>query len=456
MSFKIKTPCGIVTGTRCKVPGVVAFKGIRYATAGRWEYPQLVTSWEGEYDATQYGACCWQERAFQDEQTQAKSFYYKEFRQGDTYTYDEDCLFLNIWIPETVTKGSRLPVLVYIHGGAYQGCCGHEKPFDDPVWPRAGVIAVTLNYRLGPLGFACFEEATQEAGHGGNYGLYDQMTALQWIQNNIAAFGGDPKKVTIMGQSAGAMSVQHHCLSPLTYGLFSRAVMSSGGGWLRKFPVKPIEKRYDFWSDVMIEAGCENLEQMRQLPVEELFRAWSSEAKARRDVWNHCGPCVDGEFITENPIKLLRAGREKNIPYMVGSTSRDMIRERLARIARHYCADQAREGKRSSFVWFFDRKLPGDKRGAFHSADLWYWFGTFHNCWRPMQDKDVELSRQMISYLTNFAKCGDPNGHPLPMWEASRPTSRRVLRLGEKPTYMGWVSNIRLSLSALWSWLTRK
>jgi para-nitrobenzyl esterase len=456
MSFKIKTPCGIVAGAGCKVPGVVAFKGIRYATAGRWEYPQLVTSWEGEYDATQYGACCWQESAFQDEDAQAKSFYYKEFRQGDTYTYDEDCLFLNIWIPETVTKGSRLPVLVFIHGGAYQGCCGHEKPFDDPVWPLAGVIAVTLNYRVGPLGFACFEEATKEAGHGGNYGLYDQMAALQWIQDNIAAFGGDPRKVTIMGQSAGAMSVQHHCLSPLTHGLFSRAVMVSGGGQLRKFPVKPIEKRYDFWSDVMVEAGCENLEQMRNLPVEELFRAWKTEAKARRGVWNHCGPCVDGTFIEANPIKQLRAGNEKNIPYMMGSTSRDMIRGKLARVARHYCADQAREGKRSSFVWFFDRKLPGDKRGAFHSADLWYWFGTFYNCWRPMEDKDVQLSRQMISYLTNFAKCGDPNGHPLTMWEASRPTSRRVLRLGEKPTYMGWVSNIRLALSSMWSLVTRR
>lgn len=456
MAYLIKTPCGIVQGTTCKVPGVVAFKGIRYATAGRWEYPKQVTAWEGVYDASRYGACCWQERAFQTEEELAKSFYHKEFREGDSYTYSEDCLFLNIWIPETVKKGSRLPVLVYIHGGAYQSGCGHEKPFDDPVWPTKGVIAVTLNYRVGPLGFACFEEADGEAGHAGNYGLYDQMTALQWIQDNITAFGGDPGKVTVMGQSAGAMSVQHHCLSSLTYGLFSRAVMVSGGGWLRNFPVQSVNKRYRFWNAVMEEAGCENLRQLRELEIEKLLDAWKVQAKKNRHVWNHCGPCVDGTFIAENPIRQLRAGQEKNIPYMVGSTSRDVIRCKLARVARHYCADQAREGKRSSFAWFFDRKMPGDKRGAFHGSDLWYWFGTLDNCWRPMEEKDLALSQQMVDYLTNFARCGDPNGHPLPMWEASRPTSRRVLRIGEKETRMGWVSNIRLFFSSVWSWIARR
>lgn len=456
MAYLIKTPCGIVQGTTCSVPGVVAFKGIRYATAGRWEYPKPVTAWEGVYDATQYGPCCWQDRAFQTEDERSGHPDYKEFGAVDGMTYSEDCLFLNIWIPETVKKGSRMPVLVYIHGGGYVAGSGNERPFDDPVWPTKGVIAVTMNYRVGPLGFACWEEAEQEAGHTGNYGLYDQMAALQWIQDNIAAFGADPKKVTLMGQGTGAMSVQHHCLSPMTYGLFSRAVMASGGGWLREFSVKAVSKRYRFWEDVMAEAGCDSLEDLRQVDVEKLFRAWYAAAGHKRGVWDHCGPCVDGTFIEDDPIKQLRAGMEKNIPYMVGSTSRDILRGKLARVARHYCADQAREGKRSSFAWFFDRKLPGDKRGAFHGSDLWYWFGTMDKCWRPMEDKDMALSEEMVNYLTNFAKCGDPNGHPLPMWEASRPTSRRVLRIGEKETCMGWVSNIRLFFSSLWSLVTRR
>ena len=456
MAYLIQTPCGAIQGAACAVPGVAAYKGIRYATAGRWEYPKEVTGWEGVYNATAYGAGCIQEETFLSPEALESSFYYNEFRKGQNLTYSEDCLFLNIWTPEKARPGDNLPVLVYIHGGAFQGGCSNEKPFDDPIWPVKGVIAVTLNYRVGPLGFACFEEAAKEAGHTGNYGLYDQLTALEWIQHNIAAFGGSPSRVTLMGQSAGAMSVQHHCLSPLTNGLFARAVMISGGGGLKRYPVKAMRKRYHFWEDVMERCGCEDLQQLRQVSVDVLYEAWSKAARRNPGVWHQCGPCVDGKFITADPIKLLKKGVEKNIPYMMGSTSQDMMPVRLSRIARHYCADQAREAKRSSFVWLFDRRLPGDKRGAWHSSDLWYWFGTLRNCWRPMEEKDVELARQMVLYLTNFARCGDPNGRPLPMWESGRPTSQRVLRIGQNETYMGRVNSLRLLCSGIWNLITRR
>ena len=137
-----------------------------------------------------------------------KIFYYNEFRKGEKYTYSEDCLFLNVFAPEKVE--GKLPVIVYIHGGGFTGGCGHEKHFDVPVWPKKGVIGVTLNYRLGPLGFAVLPELKEEAGRTGNYGLYDQYTAIKWVKHNISAFGGDPDNITIMGQSAGAMSVQQH------------------------------------------------------------------------------------------------------------------------------------------------------------------------------------------------------------------------------------------------------
>ena len=217
METIINTPCGPVKGGRCRLEGVTAYKGIRYATAGRWEYPKAVTGWEGIYDATSYGNCSYQARAFyNEEENQKKYFYYNEFRKGESYTYSEDCLFLNIWTPEGAKEGDCLPVLFYIHGGGYTGGCGHEKHFDGPVWPTKGVIGVTLNYRLGPLGFACLPELKQEAGFTGNYGLYDQLTAISWVRDNIASFGGDPENITIMGQSAGAMSVQQHVLSPLS------------------------------------------------------------------------------------------------------------------------------------------------------------------------------------------------------------------------------------------------
>lgn len=218
-----ETPCGTICGTDCQWPGVAAYKGIRYATAERWAYPEAVTHWDGVYEATAYGACCYQPRSFYNEaEMPEKAFYYKEFRLGETYTYSEDCLFLNIWTPADAGPESKLPVIFYIHGGGFSGGCGHEKHFDGPEWPTKGCVAVTINYRLGPLGFVCLDALQQEAGHTGNYALFDQLTALQWVRANIAAFGGDTDNITIMGQSAGAMSVQQLCLSPLTEGLFAK------------------------------------------------------------------------------------------------------------------------------------------------------------------------------------------------------------------------------------------
>ena len=185
----ILTPCGQVRGTDSNIEGVTAFKGIRYATAERWKYPEIVTSWKGTYDASSYGNCSYQPRAFYNEEEKTeKAFYYNEFRKGETYTYSEDCLFLNIWKPEDANEESNLPVIFYIHGGGFTGGCGHEKHFDGPIWPTKGVIGVTINYRLGPLGFACLPELKEEAGYTGNYGLYDQLTALQWIKMNIKYF----------------------------------------------------------------------------------------------------------------------------------------------------------------------------------------------------------------------------------------------------------------------------
>ena len=254
----INTPCGSIQNTDCRWDGVRAFKGIRYATAGRWEYPVPVIKWEGTYDATRYGSCCYQPRAFTDEaKNPGKAFYYNEFRKGETYTYSEDCLFLNVFTPGEAGSDSRLPVIVYIHGGGFTGGCGHEKHFDGPAWAKKGVVAVTINYRLGPMGFVCLPELKEEAGHTGNYGLYDQVAALQWVQRNISAFGGDPQNVTIMGQSAGAMSVQSLCFSPLTEGLFHKAVMSSGGGISRIMNNKATpEDRYALWQCARKEAVC--------------------------------------------------------------------------------------------------------------------------------------------------------------------------------------------------------
>ena len=432
MDYIVSTPCGDVRGAAGRVAGTVAYKGIRYATAGRWEYPVEVTGWEGVYDAAQYGACSYQPRSFyNEEENQKKYFYYNEFRKGEIYEYSEDCLFLNVFTPENVAQDAKLPVLVYIHGGGFTGGCGHEKHFDGPVWPTQGVIAVTLNYRLGPMGFVCLPQLQEEAGFTGNYGLFDQMTAISWVRHNIAAFGGDPDCITIMGQSAGAMSVQQHCLSPLTKGMFHRAVMSSGGGVSKILSASPAQKNYSYWQTVMQKAGCETLEQFRALEPEKLFAAWDETKKELHNPG--CFPCIDGRLVVDTAANILKAGLQHQIPYMAGITSEDMMPPILFSMSRKWCAAQ----NVPSYTWYFDRQLPGDENGAWHSADLWYWFGTLDKCWRPMEEKDRELSRQMARYLCNFARSGNPNeGGVLPTWIASDKTQKRVLRLGEKKTHM--------------------
>ena len=425
----VTTPCGKVQGTAGRIPGTVAYKGIRYATAGRWEYPKQVQHWDGIYDATAYGSCSYQPRTFYNEEfNEKKYFYYNEFRKGETYTYSEDCLFLNVFTPESAAEGDNLPVLIYIHGGGFTGGCGHEKHFDGPVWPAKDIIGVTINYRLGPMGFVCLPELKEEAGFTGNYGLYDQMTAIRWVKDNIRAFGGNPDNITIMGQSAGAMSVQQQCMSPLTDGLFQKAVMSSGGGMSKLISAAPAEKSYAFWHICMEKTGCKTLADFRALAPETLFSVWQETRKEHKG--GSCFPCFDGRFVVKNAAP-------KTIPYMIGSTSHDMMPPILFSMAKKWCNAQ----EKPSYAWFFDRMLPGDNNGAWHSSDLWYWFGTLANCWRPMEEKDYALSEQMVSYLCNFVRSGDPNGKGLPHWA---PAGSKAMCLGEQPAHMGKPNLLKL------------
>ena len=435
MEYIINTPCGTLRGVKTEVEGVVAYKGIRYATAGRFEYPKEVTHWDGTYEATEYGACAYQPRSFYNEEDMPKKiFYYNEFRKGEKYTYSEDCLFLNVFTPEK--SEGKLPVIVYIHGGGFTGGCGHEKHFDVPVWPQKGVIGVTLNYRLGPLGFAVLPELKMEAGKTGNYGLFDQLTAIKWVKHNIAAFGGDPDNITIMGQSAGAMSVQQHCLSPLSKGLFHKAVLSSGGGVNKILSASTPEKGYHFWHEVMREVGAKTLAEFRAVPVEDIFAAWKKLQKTVKG--GFCMPYIDGRLVVGAAADIVAQGRHHKIPYMIGSTSHDMMPPILYSMAKKWCKEQ---DEAPAYSWYFERMLPGDNHGAWHSADLWYWFGTLRNGWRPFTEKDYALSDDMVSYLTNFAKTGNPNDDEHVVWE----TGDKSIMLGGKKTKMGNPSTLKMT-----------
>lgn len=433
MEHIISTPCGEIKGVETRYDGIIAYKGIRYATAGRFEYPKEVTRWDGVYDATEYGACAYQPRAFYNEEDMPKKiFYYNEFRKGASYRYSEDCLFLNVFAPSATDK--KLPVIVHIHGGGYTGGCGHEKHFDTPIWPTKGVIGVTINYRLGPLGFAVLRELKDEAGKTGNYGLYDQLTAIKWVKNNIAAFGGDPNNITIMGQSAGAMSVQEHCLSPLTKGLFHKAVMCSGGGVTRMLCASEPDKNYDYWREIFAIAGATTLDEIRNLSVEAIFQAWQSNRK--RDMSGGCSPCIDGELVVGKGYKILSDGKQHHIPYMIGTTSHDVIPPILYSMAKSWAKRNT-----PTYHWFFERNLPGDDHGAWHSSDLWYWFGTLDNGWRPFTDKDRALSEEMSDRLCAFAKSGSPECNGYVSWPSG---ASAALTFGDSNTRLSKPSSLRL------------
>lgn len=422
MDYIVNTPCGLVKGVKSRVEGIVAYKGIRYATAKRFEYPIEITHWDGIYDATKYGNCSYQPRAFYNEEENLKKiFYYNEFRKGEHYSYSEDCLFLNIFVPEKVEE--KMPVLIYIHGGSFTGGCGHEKHFDTPIWPKKGVIGVTINYRLGPLGFMVLPELKEEAGKTGNYGLYDQLTAIKWVKHNIEAFGGDPNNITIMGQSAGAMSVQQHCLSPLSDGLFQKAVMVSGGGASSLLSASPCEKNYDFWKEIMTKCDCDTIDEFKKIPVEKLFKVWSENKKA--SMGGGCSPCIDGALVVDKKINTLKQGKQHQIPYMMGTTSEDVVPPILRSMAKNWIKKQ----KVESYLYFFERALPGDNHKAWHSSDLWYWFGTLDNCWRPFENRDVELMEEMTDRLCAFCSNGNPNVGEYINWGSG---AKRSLVFGEK------------------------
>ena len=208
-------PCGEIKGIGAK--DYHLFKGVRYAMAKRWEAPEEVTAWTDVYDATLPGPWCYQWNAFIEEKSGPDQFYYDETVEKQTVLYSEDCLRLNIWTP---TEGENLPVLVYIHGGSYETGGGSNPSFNGEAYCARGLVYITINYRLNAFASAYGD------GIKGNFGIQDQACALKWIRNNIASFGGDPEKVTIMGESAGAMSVQNMIFTPLFMGAPLETVMA--------------------------------------------------------------------------------------------------------------------------------------------------------------------------------------------------------------------------------------
>ena len=404
------TPCGTIRGIDSEK--CVEFRGIRYARAERFEYPEQIKQWEGVYDATEFGACAYQHRAFDDD-SKVNAFYHKEFRKGLSFTYSEDCLFLNIWAPK---NAENCHVLIYIHGGSFTGGSSNEGHISGAEFAKNGIIMVALNYRLGPFGFCSHPDLTDENGICGNFGLFDQTVAIKWVRDNISSFGGNPEKITLMGQSAGAMSVDIHLSNPLVKEYISGAIMLSGSG-LQRFLLKPLmpEKTVSFWDMVMKNAGVQTAAQLKTVDPKTLYYAWLDACKESKFSMPYTFPVYDGMILQKGSFS---ADTIADVPYIIGSTCTDMIPIVLQGINKKWGRYAEKNNKNKCYIYNFTRRLPGDDKGAWHSADLLYAFSTLDFNWRPFEKVDYEISNQLSQAICAFVKNGNPNCDAIPNWPA--------------------------------------
>lgn len=377
-------PCGEIVGKATDYGAV--FRGVRYATAKRFCKPELVTRYEGAQDATKQGVCCPQMRAYWNEEHR---FYYKEFRKGMSFTYDEDCLILDIHQP---AQAHDAPVVMFIHGGSFTGGSINETHFDGSAYALRGVIFVAVNYRLNIFGFFADGEYSK-----GNLGLYDQAVALEWVRNNISAFGGDPRRITLMGQSAGAMSVQTLICSETTRDKIKGAIMLSGGGRRRVLlPLSKPDARY--WKKLMKAAGASSYEEFVAMPAEKVWTTWKTKHLVGKAMQTK--PVIDGELVKGKNWAT-------NVPAILGTVTKDLLPPLLNHMARQFARRQKKNGV-PCYIFSFSRLLPPDG-ASFHACDLWYALGSLGRSSRPFTAQDYELSDEMVDRFSAFAASGDPN-----------------------------------------------
>ncbi|MDR1693248.1 MAG: carboxylesterase family protein [Oscillospiraceae bacterium] len=426
----VETPCGRVKGMR--KDGVLIFKGIRYAAAGRFEEPALVTQWAGEYDATKNGPWCCQYNAFfEGFESPFSKFYYDQATEKPVIRYGEDCLNLNIWAPE---GAENAPVAVFVHGGSFVSGGNSASYILGQEYCRRGIVLVSVNYRLNAFGSA------YEPGYPANLMLRDQIAAFRWVRQNIAAFGGNPDCVTGIGESAGALSLQCFLYSPHAKGLMTGAVLMSGGGNLTQLGI-PAWSGFSeaTWALVKQKYGADTIGQLKEIPAQELYAAWGAAAAEDVSFLNNCAkPLVDGDVIPASVQKLLADGAINDVPCVIGLSSEDMWPFTLYTKAVEWALLQNAAGRSPVYGYYMDRQLPGDNAGAFHACDLWYAFGALDNCWRPFTKTDYRISENMLDYFAEFIRTGNPGtgGGKLAEWTSLTQESAQFLRFGDDEAAM--------------------
>jgi para-nitrobenzyl esterase len=477
---QLRTADGVLEGVVSPDGKVRTFKGIPYAAPPvgplRWKAPQPVTPWTGVRKATDYPPRAMQGRIFDD-----MVFY----DAGPS----EDCLYLNLWMPENHPEAKLLPVMVWIHGGGFVAGSTSEPRQDAGNLSKKGVMVVSLNYRLGVFGFFAHPELTKESGHNasGNYGLLDQVAALKWIKQNIATFGGDPDNVTIFGESAGSHSVSALMASPLARGLFRRAIGESGAFFGTTLPLKPrVEAEKAGVKFAESALGTASLEALRAMPAQKVLDAALKQSR------EYFTPDIDGYFLPTDCLSIYAAGKQSHVPLLAGwnKDERDFksfftndaptVANYVARAKAQFGGNaeaflklypaatdaqakragqdlagdqfvayatwkwlkmQLKTGESPVFRYEFDQTLPlpadaklGTEPTVPHSSEIEFVFRVLSSKHLPWRSEDYAVSELLSSYWTNFAKTGDPNGPGLPPWLAYNSRDGcQVMHIGANP-----------------------
>jgi para-nitrobenzyl esterase len=479
---KTKVEGGVVEGLT--EDGIGVFKGIPFAEPPvgdlRWKAPQPVKKWKGVLKADKFAPSCPQ-----------MTF---DFPGAPKMDVSEDCLYLNVWTPATSTK-EKLPVMVWIYGGGFaMGSTAYPVNSGEQI-AKKGVIMVSIAYRVGALGFMAHPELSAETKNGvsGNYGLLDQLAGLKWVQKNISAFGGDPGKVTIFGESAGGISVSMLCASPLAKGLFKGAISESGGNFgpvygdtgEKRDGIASMKAAENLGVDFMRRVGVNSIQELRGVSPDK----WKDDPLTQMGgFW----PVMDGYVITGDQYELYQAGKYNDVNVIIGTnsdegamfvrpskpedykagiegrfgkfsdrvlelypgsteqetytSSADIFRETAFAWPSWAWANlQSETGKSNVFVYYFDQQQPASPfspvkpRGAGHAAEIPYVFDHLDK--NQFGAEDQQLANAMINYWANFAKTGNPNGNDLVEWPEYSKNDSQVLYLNNN-IHAGPVPNI--------------